>query len=98
MTIAISPHDKRVLIIGSAALVTILGGSRLASRAVEWSARSRASAALLVAAVATQEASIRALSLTRDSLVARRVRLANMDSTILGGDTPALAGAALAEL
>jgi hypothetical protein len=98
MTIAISAHDKRVLIVGSAALVFMIGGTRFASRAVEWSARSRASAASLVAAVATQEASIRALPRTRDSLVGRRVRLAELDSTILGGDTPALAGAALAEL
>ena len=98
MNSAISSHDKRVLTIGAAALLTIIGGSRIAGRAMEWSARTRASAASLVADVARQEASIRTLPRTRDSLIAQRVRLASMDSAILGGDTPALAGASLTEL
>jgi hypothetical protein len=78
--------------------VTIVGGSRVAARTLEWSGNARTSAASLVTDVTRQEASIRALSQTRDSLVARRVRLADLDSAILSGDTPVLAGASLAEL
>jgi hypothetical protein len=98
MTPAISSHDKRVLIIGGVLVTTIVGGSHVVARLTEWSSSARASAASLVADFTRQDASIRALSLTRDSLVARRVRLANIDSTTLNGDTPALAGASLAEL
>jgi hypothetical protein len=98
VTIAVSSHDKRLLIAGSASIVIIVGGSRLVRRAMEWSASERTSAASLAAEVSKEEASIRGLLVTRDSLVARRVRLASMDSTLVEADTPALAGAALAEL
>lgn len=98
MSLAISPHDRRILIAGFSAMLIIVGGSRLASRVLEWSSTARASAALLVADVTREEASIQALPLTRDSLVVRRTRLAAIDSAILGAETPALSGAELAEL
>jgi hypothetical protein len=68
------------------------------SHGLDRSSTARASAALLVADVAREEASIRALPATRDSLVARRTRLAAIDSAILDADTPALSGAELAEV
>lgn len=98
MNLTISPHDRRVLIAGSGAILIIVGGSRLASHGLNGSSTARESAELLVADVAREEASIRALPVTRDSLVARRARLAAIDSAILDADTPALSGAELAEL
>lgn len=98
MTPAISGHDKRVLIVGVALVVVVAGGSRIVARTTDWITTARSSATSLVAELTRQEASIRMLPRTRDSLVARRVRLADMDSTILSGDTPVLAGASLAEL
>lgn len=98
MTPAISGHDKRVLIVGVALVVVVAGGSRIVARTTDWITTARSSATSLVAELTRQEASIRMLPRTRDSLVARRVRLADLDSTILSGDTPVLAGASLAEL
>ena len=98
MTSGISAHDKRVLIVGAVLMTMILGGSRIAIRITQWSRGVRTTSASLVADLARQEASIRMLPRTRDSLIARRVRLATMDSTILSGDTPVFAGASLAEL
>jgi hypothetical protein len=63
-----------------------------------WSDGARTTAASVVAELANEEASIRARSLTQDSLIARRVRLAALDSAILDGESPPLAGASLAEL
>ena len=98
MTPTISPHDRRVLLGGLTAVGLLLGGSRLGARALAWSAGTRTAAASLVAELAREEESIRARSLTQDSLVARRVRLATMDSAVLDGESPPLAAASLAEL
>ena len=95
---SVSTHDKRVLIMGVAVVTAIAGGSKVVARATDWRSSATTSAASLSADLARQEGSIRLLPRTRDSLVARRVRLANMDSSILSGDTPVLAAAALAEL
>jgi len=91
------PNGQRA-VLGGSLLVLLVGASRLGPWAVAWSARERNSAASAVGEVAAEEASIRRLSWTRDSLVARRVRLAAMDSTIPDGETPVLAAASLAEL
>lgn len=98
MNLAISPHDRRILLAGATALGLIVGGSRLGARALAWSVGVRAAAASLASELANEQASIRARSLTQDSLVARRVRLAGVDSAILNGELPPLAGASLAEL
>jgi len=98
MTPTISPHDRRVLLGGLTAVGLLLGGSRLGARALAWSVGTRTAAASLVAELAREEESIRARSLTQDSLVARRVRLATMDSAVLDGESPPLAAASLAEL
>lgn len=95
--IGISAHDKRVLAAGAAILAAILGGSKVAAQMMEWSRTVRTSAASLVIELARQDVSIRTLARTRDSLVARRVRLANADSSVLDGDTPVLAAASLVE-
>jgi hypothetical protein len=98
VTPATSGRDKRVLIVGVALVVVVAGGSRIVARTTDWITTARSSATSLVAELTRQEASIRMLPRTRDSLVARRVRLADLDSTILSGDTPELVGASLAEL
>lgn len=97
MKTGVAPHDRRVLIAG-VALITVIVGAKAIARTTEWRVREWASATSLLAEVTRQEARARILAAERDSLVARRVRLATMDSTILDGDTPALAAAALAEL
>lgn len=94
----ISAHDRRALIAAAATVTAIASASRLVPRAITWNVSSRRSAAALVARAASEEASVQALSRTRDSLVARDVRMMGMDSLILQGDTPPLAGATLAEL
>lgn len=98
MILGISPQDRRTLLAGATAVVLIIGGSRLASRALAWSAGARASAASLVSELANEVASIRTLPLTHDSLVARDVRLMSLDSALIDGGSPPLAGASLAEL
>ena len=98
MTLAISTHDKRVLMIGAGALAIIVAGPRLCTRALAWNAEARGSAASLVAELQRERTSIRALPITRESLVVQRVTLMGLDSTILEGEASPLAGAALAEV
>jgi len=95
--IGLSQHHRRILMAGSSAMV-LLGASRFGPSTIDWYLSTRTSADSLIAAVAREEASIRALPMTRDSLVARKVRLASLDSAILEGKTPALAGATLSEV
>jgi hypothetical protein len=94
----ISPHDRRVLLAGAISLALIVGGSSVGARGVAWSIGARKTADALILELANEQESIRALSLTQDSLVARRVRLAGLDSAVLDGALPALAGASLAEV
>lgn len=96
--IVMSQHDRRILMVGLSAIAVLLAASRLGPSAIDWYLVTLASADSLISVVAREEASIRALPITRDSLVARTVRLASLDSAILEGKTPALAGATLSEV
>jgi Type II secretion system (T2SS), protein M subtype b len=94
----ISERDRRALSIGSTALFLIVAAPPFLSSAMKWNGSTRLEADSLSKTLAREEASIRAMARNRDSLVARRVRLAALDSTILEGETPALAAATLEEL
>jgi len=96
--LAPSSRDRRALLLG---VVVIGGGSGLSVggprfKAWESEQAARATAATNDATLAT--ASAKSLPVYRDSLRVRRARLASLDSTLIEGNSPAEAGAALSSL
>jgi hypothetical protein len=85
------------MVVGAPLVLAMLIGGRGLPALADWLTRQRTMAATAVMDAERAHVSVRALPVTRDSLIARRVRLAALDSSILEGDSPALAGAALAE-
>ena len=96
--LALSARDRRALTLGGATLALLLALGRGLPVLLRWRADAAASAAELSAEAARAGRSVRALGAARDSLAARRLRLAALDSAFLEGATPAAAGAHLAEL
>lgn len=97
MMAGIPGRDRRALLVGTAAIALIAGARPVVSRGTRWIANTREETAALGSELATEEASVRGVVLARDSLVARRVRLAALDTTLFEAATPGLAAAMLAE-
>lgn len=97
-TVALTNRDRRTLGVGALAISVMLLGSRGLPALRAWSAdrleRARAAADELASARAT----IAVLPALRDSVRARRDRLALLDSALLSGSTPAAIGAMLASV
>jgi hypothetical protein len=94
----LSPRDRRTLARGAAvvALVLLLGRGVPAWR--RWDAGARAAAAEMAAEAAEAVQTVRLLPASLDSLEARNARLVALGEGVLGGESPAAAGAALASL
>lgn len=93
----ISPRDRRLLMIGGSVIGTLITVARGLPALRAWEQRQVSAAATLAADLAAIREGRRALPMLRDSLAARRVRLAQLDSTLLAGQSPATAAAALTE-
>ena len=98
MTLDLSPRDRRTLIVGALVLLPLLLGGKALPAALEWQQRQMADAALMVRKVVELRASRRSLPALRDTLIARRARLASVDSLLVTGISPASAAAELASL
>jgi hypothetical protein len=97
-SLASRPRDRRALLIGMATIAAILGASRGVPAVTRWRQDHLGSNAQVIREAENARALVQALPVLRDSLVARRVRLAALDSAVLDGDSPDDAGAYLAEL
>jgi hypothetical protein len=91
----ISGRDRRLLIFGGTTIVALITLARGLPALREWERRKLAEAGALAADLAAARDGRRALPMLRDSLAARRTRLAALDSTLLTGVSPAAAAAEL---
>ena len=98
MNAALSMRDRRAIAVGGAALCLILLTTVGAPRALRWRDSARGTAGSVISELSREQTSIRQAKAMRDSLVQRQVQLMALDSALLESDSPALAGAALAEL
>jgi hypothetical protein len=98
MNAALSMRERRAIAVGGAALCLVLLTTVGAPRALRWRDSTRGTAGSVISELSREQASIRQAKAMRDSLVQRQVQLMALDSALLEGDSPALAGAALAEL
>lgn len=92
----LAARDRRVLAWGAAIVALLLLLSRGLPAYRTWLREERVAAAELRASVARIEQAMRAARATRDTLAARRARLAAADSALLAAESPAAAGATLA--
>jgi hypothetical protein len=95
---ALSHRDRRVLTGGCIVLALVIVLGRGLPALLRWRADLDASALELTGEQVRAERSIRSRPAMRDSLAVRRRQLALLDSAFLIGDTPASAGAMLAEV
>lgn len=95
---ALSPRDRRTLLLGAAAIVAILLGSRGVPAYLRWTEERRAAAEEMVAEATRAENDLRVLGAMADSLEARRDRVVALGPAIVDGDSPAAAGAALSSV
>jgi hypothetical protein len=98
MTGAMSERDRRVLLAGGAVILLILLLGRGIPAWRRWDQGVRAGAERRMEAAARAEAAIRDLPAGLDSLEARRARFFAVGGSLLEGESPAAAGAALASL
>jgi hypothetical protein len=95
----VSPsRDRRALLFGIAAIAAILGASRAVPTLTRWREEHLLSNAQVINDAERTRVLVHALPALRDSLRARRVRLAGLDSAVLEGESLDNAGAYLAEL
>jgi hypothetical protein len=93
----LTSRDQRTMVGGLVVVLLLVSGSRGVPAVARWRDDAVVSSESLVRQADDAERSVQASTTTRDSLVARRVRLARLDSAVLEGESPALAAAALAE-
>ena len=96
--LGISRRDRRTLALGSAVLAVLLSGSRGVPAWRAWVTESRASASELSGQVARIRAAVPLRKALRDTLRARRGRVAALEMGLVEGDTPAVAAATLASM
>jgi hypothetical protein len=94
--IAMSPRDRRALVIGLAAMCAIVGGSRLVPRWRVWDETARSSSEALDVDVAALNARLRELPAMRDSARAVHARASTVRTRLIGAPTVGAAGARLA--
>src|SRR5438094_613717 len=90
-------RERRVMAIGALTIVLIFT-AKATPVVLEQLRALSASDRLVVASAARVEADLLSLPAVRDSLVARRVRLAALDSAVLDSDSQAAGSASLAEM
>lgn len=98
MTVPISARDRRTLAIGFGAIVTLAGAPRGVRAARDRLARHAISQATLRERWAFARDAGRVLPSLRDSLSARRTRLAALNVRVITAATPAMAAALLGAL
>lgn len=96
--LTLSPRDRRVLALGAATIGLLFALGRGVPALRRWEREQRAEAAELAAEAARARGSVRAHGVVRDSLKARETRFLALAPLLLGGETPAVAGATLASL
>lgn len=90
-------RDRRALAIGIATVLVLVIGSRGAPAWHRWTRDARAEASALTAEAARARAAVRNAATVRDSLAVRDLRLDELASAILEGETAAGAAGSLAE-
>ncbi|HVX41704.1 MAG TPA: hypothetical protein VHB25_19240 [Gemmatimonadaceae bacterium] len=93
---ALSSRDRRVLAVGTIAIVVMLGGGRGLPRVRQWQGERVAEALALLDRRTAVARAARTLPALRDSLRVRNARLAVLDSSLLHASTAYAAAAALA--
>ena len=94
----LSARDRKVLVIGAAACLTLIGATRGLPMLLRWTRDARASAAQLDAEATRARASVVHAKETRDSLGARNERYLELATRLLDRQTSAGAGGSLASL
>ena len=97
-TLSLSPRDRRTLLLGALGIATILLCTRVAPRTLRWRHDVAERSTTVIADAARAAVAARMLPVLRDSLVARLVRRAELDSAELEAPSRPAAAAALAEL
>jgi hypothetical protein len=93
---ALSPRDRRTLLIGGTIISTIVLVARTLPVWREWDERSRAEAVSAATELATLERGLALLPALRDSARARTARAEAQRARMIAGETVTVAGAALA--
>lgn len=96
--VPLTARDRRTLGVGALTISALLGGARGLPAVRAWSSERLERARAASGELASARANAVLLPALRDSLRARRARLASLDSTLLSGATPAAIGAALASM
>lgn len=91
----VSARDRRLLILGSSVVGSLITLARGIPALREWESRRLAEAATTAADLATARDGRRALPVLRESLRVRRARLATIDSSLLSNLSPSAAAADL---
>lgn len=94
--LGLSARDRRTAILGASAVGSLIAVSRGLPALAEWERVRVAASGDVVARVSSARANARMLSVLKDSLHARRDRLAAIDSAMLTGTSSAAAVATLA--
>jgi hypothetical protein len=96
MQFGLSARDRRTLIVGGSMVGTLFVLGRGLPLLRQWQASQLAEAATLTSDLAAARSGARLMPSLRDSIRARQMRLAALDSSILSGSSPSAAAAGLA--
>jgi len=94
--IGLSPRDRRTLVIGAGAVVGLVLIARGLPALRTWESGRLSEAQTMTGQLAAVRSGIVGLPALRDSLAARRFRLATLDSAMPAGSSPAALAAAVA--
>jgi len=94
----LSPRDRRTLVVGATVLLPLILAGKVLPAAFDWQRRRLQEATLVLAKAGEAHASRLSFPALRDTLIARRARLARLDSLLLGGASLYSAAAELASV
>ena len=96
MNLGVSRRDQRTLAVGAATIALLVAGGRGVPALMAWQDRQSAAAESAGSELARVRAGAKLLPVLRESLSVRQTRLAQIDSVLLTGPTPAAIAADLA--
>jgi len=96
MIVGLSARDRRTLTVGALAVGSLFALGRGLPGLLQWQETQLRRATIVMGELDSARVASRDVPLLRDSLVATRMRLMALDSTILSGPTPSAAAATLA--
>lgn len=92
----LAPRDRRMLIVGGSVIGALLLSARALPAALQWQRVQLDSATALLDRLSAARRSTAILPALRDSLAARRARVAALDTLLIGGASPVAAAGTVA--